>query len=110
MKKLKTLISIFAVVALASISTGAPTPPPSFGTLPKNYQTVIRGYYAMPGHLLDPFSAVYRFETPRKGIVQDGILVGHKKHYGWIVPVWGENGNVGDVSEMFTDHNGKFLP
>jgi hypothetical protein len=38
--------------------------------LPKNYQTVIRGYYSMPGRLLDPYSAVYRFTPPQKGYVK----------------------------------------
>lgn len=85
----------------------------------------------MPGQLRDPYSAVYRFETPRKGYVKDGLLVGGKIHYGWIVPVWinakngfggytgaqlfyamffSENGNVGDVTQMFGFGRVKFLP
>ncbi len=60
----------------------------NFGTLPSNWQTVIRGYYSMPGRLKDPFTAMYRFETPRKGFAQDGAFAGGKRHYGWIVPAW----------------------
>jgi hypothetical protein len=42
----------------------------------------------MPGQLKDPYSAVYKFEQPRKGFAQDGALAGGKRHYGWIMPVW----------------------
>jgi hypothetical protein len=101
------------------------------GVLPKNYQTMIRGYFSMPGQLLDPYSAVYRFESPHKGSVKDGVFVGGKVHYGWIVPVWinaknsfggyagaklyfvmffAEDGNVGDVTEMINGGRGKFVP
>lgn len=103
----------------------------SFGVLPKNYQTMVRGYYSMPGRLLDPFSAVYRFETPHKASVKDGIFAGGKTHYGWAVPVWinaknafggytgyqlhavmffSESGKLGDVTEFLEDHSIKFFP
>ena len=85
----------------------------------------------MPGRLKDPYSAVYRFGPAQKGYVKDGVFVGGKIHYGWIVPVWinakngfggyvgaqlfyvmffAENGNVGDVTEMFGLGRGKFVP
>jgi hypothetical protein len=60
----------------------------NFGTLRENWQTIVRGYYSMPGQLKDPYSAVYRFEKPRKGFAQDGALAGGKRHYGWIMPTW----------------------
>jgi len=130
-KKLKILISIVPIVLLASVSISAPTPPPSFGTLPKNYQTMVRGYYSLPGRLLDPMSAVFRFETPRKGMSQDGIFVGHKKHYGWVIPVWinaknafggytgaqlyhvmysAKDDTYADITELFSLGRVKFLP
>jgi hypothetical protein len=131
--KMKTLSMIIAATLQVAIAADAETQTRniSFGQLPKNYQTVIRGYYSMPGHLLDPYSAVYRFDSPMKGYVKDGFLVGGKFHYGWIVPVWinaknafggytgvqryyvmffAENGNVGDVTEMFNLGRGKFMP
>jgi hypothetical protein len=130
MKKFSLFIT---AVILLSVSAHAEkqSTSVSFGKLPDNYQTVIRGYFSMPGRLKDPYSAVYRFESPRKGSVKDGIFVGGKTHYGWIVPVWinaknsfggyvgaqlfyvmffAENGNVGDVTEMFTSGRVKFIP
>ena len=101
----------------------------NFGQLPKNYQTMMRGYFSL--RLRDPYSAVYRFGTPRKAMTQDGIFVGHKRHYGWVVPVWvnAKNGfggyvgeqlyyvmytstddTYGDVTEMFNLGRGKFVP
>jgi hypothetical protein len=126
----------FKIVVLLLVLTGFlqaadRVPAPNFGKLPENWQTVIRGYWSMPGRLKDPYSAVYRFETPRRGFVKDGIFVGGKTHYGWIVSTWinaknsfggytgaqlfyvmffGENGNVGDVTEMFEMGRGKFVP
>jgi hypothetical protein len=132
MKQLITLIlSCFCLLLANARAEKEQTGNVNFGQLPKNYQTVIRGYYSMPGHLLDPYSAVYQFGPPLKGMVQDGAFVGHKKHYGWIVPVWinaknafggytgaqhyyvmffAENGKVGDVTEMFNLGRGKFFP
>ena len=130
----KTIVLVFTFYSLMSASSKADqehNEKINFGQLPNNYETVIRGYYSMPGHLLDPYSAVYRFAPPMKGMVQDGVFVGHKKHYGWIVPIWinaknafggyagaqryyvmfySENGNVVDVTEMFNLGRGKFLP
>ncbi|HYR23235.1 MAG TPA: hypothetical protein VEP30_09985 [Chthoniobacterales bacterium] len=129
---MKTFITILVgalSIAIARAEKQQPGPV-SFGQLPKNYQTAIRGYYSMPGRLLDPYSAVYRFESPRKGWVKDGWAVGGKTHYGWIVPVWinaknafggytgtqlyyvmffGENGNMADVTDMFNLGRGKFV-
>jgi hypothetical protein len=120
-------MALFALSANAQKQSAVNT----FAKLPENYQTVIRGYFSMPGRLKDPYSAMYRFETARKASVKDGIFVGGKTHYGWVVPVWinaknsfggyvgaqlfyvmffAENGNVGDVTEMFTLGRGKFLP
>jgi hypothetical protein len=85
---------IYCITALVLCSCANATIGPqesaaaNFGALPKNYQTVIRGYMSMPGRLKDPYTAVYRFEAPRKGFAQDGALAGGKRHYGWIVPTW----------------------
>jgi hypothetical protein len=55
----------------------------------------------MASRLKDPYSAVYRFGTPHKGMVQDGWAVGGKKYFGWIVPTWinAKNGFGGYVGE-----------
>jgi len=131
-EKMKNL-SVIAAALLVGHSALAEKPNPAsanFGKLPKNYQTVIRGYYSMPGRLLDPYSAVYRFGPPQKGYAKDGVLVGGKVHYGWIVPVWVnaknafggyvgtqlyyvmffENDNVGDVTGSFNLGRVKFVP
>jgi hypothetical protein len=42
----------------------------------------------MKGVLVRPDTAIYRFETPRRGYDQAGLLAGGRKRFGWIVPVW----------------------
>jgi hypothetical protein len=54
--------------------------------VPGKYQVAIRFY--MSQKLKDPYSAVYRFDTPYKAMLKDGLLVGGQKHFGWIVPTW----------------------
>lgn len=52
-----------------------------YGEEPKNYEQIIKGY--MEPRLFDPFSAVYKFDIPRKGWVNRmGIF-----YYGWKVDV-----------------------
>lgn len=125
---MKQLIIIIAVALLTAPAFAAEEAAPSIGPLQKNYQTVIRGYMSMPGHLLDPFSAQYRFDAPRKAYVQDGVFVGHKRHFGWLVPTWinAKNafggytgphlhmmflyeGKVADETDMFSDGMGHLL-
>ena len=60
-----------------------------YSPLPNDYQARIKDF--MEGRLKDPYSAVYRFDTPRKGYWQNGLLYGGQKHFGFIVPV-GING------------------
>jgi hypothetical protein len=71
-----------------------------FGSLPSNYQQIIRG--CMTSRLKDPYTAVYRFGTPHHGMVQDGWAVGGRKHFGWIVPTWinAKNGFGGYAGEQ----------
>ena len=54
-----------------------------FGDFPQNYENDIKNY--MSRLLKDPHSAQYSFDTPRKGMSQDGWAVGNKKHFGYIV-------------------------
>jgi len=56
-----------------------------FGVFPTNFEADIKNLMAQ--RLKDPYSAVYRFGTPRRGYCQDGLAVGHKKHFGWVVAV-----------------------
>jgi len=61
-----------------------------FGPLPENYQDLIKRHMADPTkafHLMDPYSAVYRFEQPYKGKVWNGLLRGGNQ-YGWVVNAW----------------------
>lgn len=56
-----------------------------FGNPPINIEASVKGLMAQ--RLKDPYSAMYRFGNPRKGVTQDGLLLGGKKRFGWIVPV-----------------------
>ncbi len=84
---------------------------PDFGHLvPGKYQQAIRAYMAQ--RLKDPYSAVYRFDTPYKAMLKDGLLVGGQKHFGWIVPTWinaknsfgGYSGEQLYIIMFFSDH------
>jgi len=58
----------------------------NFGPYPDNYQERVKTYESTQIRLR-PETATYEFSArPRKGFYQAG-LVGHKKRYGWIVPV-----------------------
>lgn len=91
-----TALLVFVCSAMASKEEAAANFPP----LIEKYQLAIRGY--MRPRLKDPYSAVYRFNTPRKGMMQDGWLAGGKKHFGWIVPTWinAKNGFGGYTGEQ----------
>ena len=84
---MKTLILYIAALLLCGCATVSKqeAATANFGPLPSNYQDRVKAF--MSTQLRDPFSAVYYFETPRKGFFQDGLLAGGKKHFGWIVPV-----------------------
>ena len=58
----------------------------NFGPYPASYETDIKNL--MSRLLKDPYSANYRFGTPRKGFAQDGLLMGGAKHFGYIIPVY----------------------
>jgi hypothetical protein len=74
--------------------------PAHFPPLIAKYQLAIRGY--MGQKLKDSYSAVYRFGTPRKGMLSEGLFGGGKKHLGWIVPTWinAKNGFGGYAGEQ----------
>jgi len=57
----------------------------NFGPFPDRYQDGVKAM--MSPRLKDPYSAVYNFGIPRKGVARDGLIFGCKKHYGWIIPV-----------------------
>ena len=57
-----------------------------FEPLPPNYQQMVKD--CMKEVLVRPDTAIYRFETPRRGYDQAGLLAGGRKRFGWIVPVW----------------------
>jgi hypothetical protein len=94
-----TALLVFSCSVFAGKEQAAPAAPYIAPLNPK-YQLAVRGY--MRALLKDPYSAVYRFDNPRKGVVQDGVFVGHKKHYGWIVPTWinAKNGFGGYTGEQ----------
>jgi len=83
-----------------------------FEPLPDNYQQLIREFNV--GRLKDPYTAVYRFGQPRRGYWQDGIALGGKKHFGYIVPV-GINarnsfgGYVGEQMFYYGYENGRIV-
>ena len=91
-----TALLIFSYSAMASRQEANAHFPP----LIAKYQVAIRGY--MGQKLKDPYSAVYRFGTPRKGTLAEGLFGGGKKHFGWIVPTWinAKNGFGGYVGEQ----------
>ena len=57
-----------------------------FEPLPPDYQEKVKD--CMKKVLVRPDTAIYRFETPRHGYDQAGLLAGGKKRFGWIAPVW----------------------
>lgn len=82
-------------LAIAAIVISCATNPPitpeeiataDFGQLPENYQQDIANL--MSRTLKDPASALYRFETPRRGFAQEGAPAGGKRVFGYIVPTW----------------------
>jgi len=98
---MKIISCITALLVFScSVFAGKEEAAPYIAPLNPKYQLAIRGY--MRAQLKDPYSAVYRFDTPRKGVQQDGFLVGHKKHFGWIVPTWinAKNGFGGYTGEQ----------
>ena len=83
---MKIIYPLIALLILACSSAMAQTAENMGSLVPGKYQVAIRFY--MNQKLKDPYSAVYRFDTPYKAMLTDGPLVGHQKHFGWIVPTW----------------------
>jgi hypothetical protein len=109
--KLICCITTALLVFVCSAIAGKEETIPDFGRLlPGKYQLAIRAYMAQ--RLKDPYSAVYRFDTPYKAMLTDGLLVGHQKHFGWIVPTWinaknsfgGYSGEQLYIIMFFSDH------
>lgn len=83
----KSLLAILILAVLTGCASVSPKElaTADFGPYPTEHENIIKNY---AGRMLnDPYSAVYNFGTPRKGVAQDGIALGGKKHFGWIVPV-----------------------
>jgi len=117
---------LLCLVAGCATVTPAEIAAADFGSLPAGYQERVKNVIGQ--ELRDPFSATYRFGEPKKGFSKDGIAMGGKKHFGWIVPV-GVNakngfggyagdelyyvmffeGGAGDVTEMFRAGMAKFI-
>jgi hypothetical protein len=66
MKTLHFVIALLLCICASAAMSRQEAASVHFGTLPENWQTVVRGYYSMPAQLKDPYSAAYRFEQPRK--------------------------------------------
>jgi hypothetical protein len=100
---------LLVLAGCVSVSPGE-TANADFGVCPSSYQDDIKNL--MSNTLKDPYSAVYTFSTPRKGVGQDGLLRGGKKYFGWIVPtqINGKNsygGYVGNQQYYFFFANGR---
>jgi hypothetical protein len=74
-----TLLSGCATATMQEVETA------DFGPYPVGYEDSIKNLESQV--LKDPYSAVYNFGIPRKGVSRDGLLFGGKKHFGWIVLV-----------------------
>jgi hypothetical protein len=57
----------------------------SFDPVPANIEDLIQRDAGT--RLMDPYSAVYEFGTPRRGFAQEGFAVGGKKRIGYIIPI-----------------------
>ena len=83
------LVSTFTLVLLLGVVTGCETTAglatADYGIVPDGYEAAIKEYFS--SRLKDPYSAVYRFEFPRRAWYRDGLVFGGKIHYGFIVPV-----------------------
>lgn len=88
---LKKLIASLMFVSCLMVLAGCVSVSPQelanvhFGDCPASYQDDIKKLKS--NTLKDPYSAVYTFGEPRKGVAQDGLLRGGRKYFGWIVPV-----------------------
>ena len=56
-----------------------------FEPLPANYEQMVKD--CVQKKFVRPDTAIYRFEKPRRGFDQAGLLAGGKKRFGWVVPV-----------------------
>jgi len=92
---MKQIISIaILAAALSTIAGCAPKPPSAvaissanYGTLPGDYQEQIKNHFNKI--LKDPYTAQFTFETPYKGLSQDGAMSSTNGGvlYGHVVPV-----------------------
>jgi len=78
-----SLVCIFALLASCVSVSQEEFAIAHFGEPPINYSEDIKRL--MSSYFKDPVSAQYTFETPRKGMSQDGWAVGNKKHFGYLV-------------------------
>lgn len=128
----KSIVSLLQLLLLSICLLGCATASKEeiakvdFGSAPTNYESNIKNLVSRM--LKDPYSATYHFSSPRKGVVQEGLLLGMKKYFGWIVPVGinaknsfggyvGEktyyflfaNGMVYDVTSLMQGGSGRFV-
>lgn len=85
MRNLAIASMLILVLTGCATSFQKPTPGTDYGAYPENYQDLIKGY--METVLIDPESARYRFNPPRKAYVNQGLAYGGKVQWtGFGVP------------------------
>ncbi len=88
---LKKLLLILSLTLSTALLSGCATVSKTeieqarFDPVPENIETLIK--QDMGTRLTDPYSAVYEFDTPRRGFAQEGFAVGGKKLLGYIIPI-----------------------
>ena len=85
-------ISLIIVLSFAFALNGCagafkrPSPTANFDPPPQNYEQAIKNYFEVI--LKDPDSARYRFSTPVKAYINEGLLYGGKVSWlGWLIDV-----------------------
>ncbi len=85
----KKIISLLLPVLILSGCASAPTSSQlshlNYGAPPMDYEATIKQYF--DGVLIDPQSAYYNFETPRKFWYNGAFLFGSKLYVGYLVRV-----------------------
>lgn len=78
------ILSVILLTSCATVSREEAATA-DFGPYPANYEEQVKHFFNQT--LKDPYSAVYRIGTPRKGVATKGLIFGGGKVYGWIMPV-----------------------
>ncbi|OCG06579.1 hypothetical protein A9G13_09935 [Gilliamella sp. wkB178] len=108
MKKLLIIIFAFCLLGCVSTPSAKDLATADFGNKPVNYEENIKSIVGT--NLKDPFSAQYKFDEPRKGYVEGGLMQNFELQYGWVIPVHVNAKNsfgayVGFKTKYFLIHN-----